>query len=72
MGDYFDLWLLSQHPQLNKTTLRTAIERTFRNRKMEKEATCIGLSAEFGDNPDTQALQALRDHPGTGESDRQG
>jgi hypothetical protein len=56
MRDYFDLWLLSPHPQLNKTTLQTAIERTFRNRKMEKEATSIGLSAEFGNNPDSQAL----------------
>jgi len=36
MRDYFDRWLLSPHPQLNKTTLQTAIERTFRNRKMEK------------------------------------
>jgi hypothetical protein len=56
MRDYFDLWLLSPHPQLNKTTLQTAIERTFRNCKMEKEATSIGLSAEFGNNPDSQAL----------------
>jgi hypothetical protein len=53
---YFDLWLLSRHPHLNKTTLQTATERTFRNGKIEKEATPIGLSAKFGHNPAQQAL----------------
>jgi hypothetical protein len=54
MKDYFDLWLLSRHPQLNKSALQTAIERTFRNRKMEIEATPVGLSAEFGNDPGMQ------------------
>jgi hypothetical protein len=54
MKDYFDLWLLSRNPELNKATLQTAIDRTFRNRKMEIEATPIGLSAEFGNDPGKQ------------------
>jgi predicted nucleotidyltransferase component of viral defense system len=54
MKDYFDLWLLSRQPELNKETLRTAIERTFKNRKMEIEKTPIGLSTEFGSDPTKQ------------------
>lgn len=54
MKDYFDLWLLSQQPQLNRETLATAIEHTFRNRKMEIDKTPIGLSPEFGNDPTKQ------------------
>jgi len=54
MKDYFDLWLLSQQPQLNRETLATAIERTFRNRKMEVDKAPIGLSPEFGNDPTKQ------------------
>lgn len=55
MKDYFDLWLLSRHPELNKETLRTAIHRTFRNRTTEIEAAPVGLSTEFGNDPGKQA-----------------
>jgi predicted nucleotidyltransferase component of viral defense system len=55
MKDYFDLWLLSRHPELNKETLRTAIHRTFVNRTTEIEAAPVGLSAEFGNDPGKQA-----------------
>lgn len=48
MKDYFDLWLLSRQPELNKAILRKAIERTFKNRKMEIEIEPVGLSSEFG------------------------
>jgi hypothetical protein len=54
MKDYFDLWLLSQQPELNRETLATAIERTFSNRKMEIDKTPIGLSPEFGNDPTKQ------------------
>lgn len=54
MKDYFDLWLLSQQPQLNRETLAAAIERTFRNRKMEIDKAPIGLSPEFGNDPTKQ------------------
>ena len=32
MKDYFDLWLLTRQPELNKEVLGTAIKRTFENR----------------------------------------
>lgn len=54
MKDYFDLWLLSRHPELNMATLRTAIQRTFENRDTEIEAAPVGLSAEFGNDPGKQ------------------
>jgi hypothetical protein len=54
MKDYFDLWLLSRQPELNKATLRIAIERTFENRKMAIEAEPIGLSDAFGADPAKQ------------------
>lgn len=54
MKDYFDLWLLSRHPELNKETLRNAIQRTFRNRATEIEAAPVGLSVEFGNDPGKQ------------------
>jgi hypothetical protein len=38
--------------------LQAAIERTFRNRKMEIEATPIGLSAEFGNGPGKQTKRS--------------
>ncbi|QHS50415.1 nucleotidyl transferase AbiEii/AbiGii toxin family protein [Edaphobacter sp. 12200R-103] len=41
MKDYFDLWLLSQQPELNRETLATAIERTFSNRKIEIDKTLL-------------------------------
>jgi hypothetical protein len=54
MKDYFDLWLLSRQPELNKAMLRKAIERTFENRKMAIEAEPIGLSSTFGADPAKQ------------------
>jgi predicted nucleotidyltransferase component of viral defense system len=54
MKDYFDLWLLSRQPELNRNTLRTAIERTFKNRNMEVDKAPIGLSIEFGNDPAKQ------------------
>jgi hypothetical protein len=54
MKDYFDLWLLSRQPELNKITLRKAIQRTFENRKMDVEVDPIGLSATFGTDPAKQ------------------
>jgi len=38
MKDYYDLWLLSQDPDLNIKTLRDAVQRTFRNRNTAIEA----------------------------------
>jgi predicted nucleotidyltransferase component of viral defense system len=52
MKDYFDLWLLSQHPELNIVTLCTAIQRTFENR--ETEIDPIGFSPEFGNDSGKQ------------------
>ena len=54
MKDYFDLLLLSRQPELNKEVLATAIKRTFANRGMEIDATPIGLSPAFGDEPAKQ------------------
>ena len=54
MKEYFDLWLLSRQPELDKTTLRRAIERTFENRKMAIESEPIGLSDAFGADPAKQ------------------
>lgn len=54
MKDYFDLWLLTRQPELNKEVLRTAIKRTFANRGTEIEAAPIGLSPAFGDDPTKQ------------------
>jgi hypothetical protein len=54
MKDYFDFWLLSRHPELNRETLRTAIQRTFGNRATEIESASV-LSAEFGNDPGKQA-----------------
>lgn len=49
-NDYFDLWLLSRHSELNKAMLRTAIERTVENRDTQIEVAPVGLSAEFGND----------------------
>jgi hypothetical protein len=54
MKDYFDLWLLTRQPELNKEVLGTAIKRTFANRGMEIDTTPIGLSPVFGDDPTKQ------------------
>jgi Nucleotidyl transferase AbiEii toxin, Type IV TA system len=54
MKDYFDLWLLSRHHELNMVTLQAAIQRTFQNRDTKIEASPIGLSAEFGNDPGKQ------------------
>ena len=54
MKDYFDLWLLSRQPEVNRTTLRLAIVRTFQNRKMEIDASPVGFSEEFGKDPAKQ------------------
>jgi len=50
MKDYFDLWLLTRQPELNKEVLATAIKRTFANRGMEIDKAPIGLSPAFGDD----------------------
>jgi hypothetical protein len=54
MKDYFDLWLLTRQPELNKEVLGTATKRTFANRGMEIDAAPIGLSPAFGDDPAKQ------------------
>ena len=54
MKDYFDLWLLSQQPELNKGTLRRAVERIFENRKMAIDVEPIGLSDAFRADPAKQ------------------
>ena len=51
MKDYYDLWLLSGHPELSIPTLRVAIQRTFQNRNTAIEAAPIGLSTEFCNDP---------------------
>ena len=48
MKDYFDLWLLTRQPELNKQVPGTAINRTFANRGMVTDTAPIGLSAAFG------------------------
>jgi len=59
MKDYFDLWLLTRQPELNKEVLSTAVERTFANRGMEIDAAPIGLSPAFGDDPSKHAMERL-------------
>jgi hypothetical protein len=54
MKDYFDLWLLSRQPELDRQVLRTAIERTFQARRTEIDRTPVGLSTEFGLDPTKQ------------------
>jgi hypothetical protein len=54
MKDFFDLWLLTRQPELNKEVLSTAIKRTFANRGMEIDRTPIGLSPASGDDPAKQ------------------
>jgi predicted nucleotidyltransferase component of viral defense system len=54
MKDYFDLWLLTRQPELNKEVLGTAIKRTFENRGVEIDPAPIGLSPAFGDDPAKQ------------------
>jgi hypothetical protein len=54
MKDYFDLWLLTRQPELNKEVLGKAIKRTFTNRGMEIDTDPIGLSPVFGDDPAKQ------------------
>ena len=54
MKDYFDLWLLTRQPELNKEILSTAIKRTFANRGMEIDPAPAGLSSAFGDDPSKQ------------------
>ncbi len=54
MKDYFDLWVLTRQPELNKEVLGSAIERTFANRGMEIDADPIGLSPAFGNDPAKQ------------------
>ncbi len=54
MKDYFDLWLLTRQPELNKEVLATAIKRTFANRGMVIDLAPIGLSSSFGDDPAKQ------------------
>jgi hypothetical protein len=54
MKDYFDLWLLSRQPGLNKEVMATAVKRTFANRGMEIDPSPIGRSSAFGDDPTKQ------------------
>jgi hypothetical protein len=54
MKDYFNLWLLTRQPELNKEVLGTAIKRTFANRGMEIDTASIGLSPVFGEDPAKQ------------------
>jgi hypothetical protein len=54
MKDYFDLWLLTRQPELNRKVLVTAIKRTFANRGMKIDKAPIGLSPAFGDDPAKQ------------------
>ena len=54
MKDYFDLWLLTRQPELNRKVLATAIKRTFANRGMEIDRDPIGLSPAFGNDPAKQ------------------
>jgi hypothetical protein len=70
MKDYFDIWILIRHPELDLTVLRAAIQRTFKNRKMEIDTTPIGLSPQFGTDPAKQTQwqaflkrSALKDAP---------
>lgn len=55
MKDYYDLWLLSRDSELDIATLRKAIQRTFRNRSTAIEATPVGLSNDFCNDPGKQA-----------------
>ena len=54
MKDYFDLWLLTRQPELNKQVPGTAINRTFANRGMVTDTAPIGLSAAFGGDASKQ------------------
>jgi hypothetical protein len=54
MKDYFDLWLLTRQPELNREVLTTAIKRTFANRGMQIDPKPVGLSAAFGNDPAKQ------------------
>jgi len=70
MKDYFDIWIPLRHPELDQTVLRAAIERIFKNRKIEIDATPIGLSLQFGTDPAKQTQwraflkrSALKDAP---------
>ena len=54
MKDYFDIWLLTRQPELNKELMATAIKRTFANRGTEIDPSPIGLSSAFGDEPTKQ------------------
>jgi hypothetical protein len=70
MKDYFDIWILLRHPELDLIVLRAAIERTFKNRKMEIDATPVGLSPQFGTDSAKQTQwraflkrSALKDAP---------
>jgi hypothetical protein len=54
MKDYFDLWLLTRQPELNREVLTTAIKRTFANRGMQIDPNPVGLSAAFGNDPAKQ------------------
>ena len=54
MKDYFDLWLLTRQPELNREVLVEAIKRTFANRGIELDLDPVGLSSAFGNDPAKQ------------------
>ena len=55
MKDFFDLWVLTRHSELDTEILRRAITATFARRGTSlPTATPIGLSGEFADDPTKQ------------------
>lgn len=56
LKDFFDLWVLTRHSDLEKGTLRAAIKATFERRHTDLPASIpIGLSEEFGVDTSKQA-----------------
>lgn len=52
MKDYYDLWVLSNDPEVDKEIAKLAIARTFSRRKRKLPETCPdGLADSFAENP---------------------
>ena len=52
MKDYYDLWVLSNDPVVDKEIAKLAITRTFSRRKRKLPETCPdGLADSFAENP---------------------
>ena len=52
MKDYYDLWVLSNDPAVDKEIAKLAIARTFSRRKRKLPETCPdGLADSFAENP---------------------